>query len=519
MRKISVLIIITAMFCLTIARAQAIAAQTRGAQKTGAGQAADPAKPADKKDEDCGCEVKVPEGVAATVNNVKIAIKDIDEVDENSKARVQELQNQVIEARKQQVNLLINVKLLDAEARKRGISSDKLLETEVTAKLKEPTDAEAQAFFTQNRQQIQGEFNDVKPNIIAYLRAQRQAEGQKALADRLRTGAAVKVMVANPTVAETTADRKRVLATVNNEPITAGDVEDALQSLIFNVQDQVYTIRKVALDAKINDTLLEAEAKRRNITPQELFTQEVIPHIKLVTEADARKFYDENKERVKAPFEQMAAQIIDFLKEQEFQNAAGVYATQLRKNAAIQIYLKEPDPPVVNIAIDDQPMKGNPNAPVTIIEFTDFQCPSCGKTQPLLEEIAKEYGDKLRLVARDFPLDQHQFAEKAAEAAEAAREQDKYWEYTAILFKNQEALAVPNLKEYATQVGLDRAKFDQALDSGKFADKVKRDLREGEKLGVGSTPTLFINGKRVRDKTREGLKAMIDTALKAASKP
>jgi protein-disulfide isomerase len=516
MRRIFVFIIITAMFCITIARAQTSAAQKNAAAKTGAGQPANAAKPDDKKDEDCGCEVKVPEGVAATVNSVKIAIKDVDEVDETSKARVQELQNQVIEARKQQVNLLINVKLLDAEAKKRGISSDKLLEIEVAAKLKEPTDAEAQAFFTQNRQQIQGEFNDVKPNIIAYLRGQRQAEGQRAFADRLRTGAAVKVMVANPTVAETTADRKRVLATVNTEPITAGDVEDSLQSLIFSVQDQVYAIRKVALDAKINDTLLEAEAKKRNITPQELFTQEVIPHIKLVTEADARKFYDENKERVKAPFEQMAAQIIDYLKEQEFQNAAGAYATQLRKGAVVQVYLKEPEPPVVNVAIDDQPMRGNPNASVTIVEFTDYQCPSCGKTQPILEEIAKEYGDKVRLVARDFPLDQHQFAEKAAEAAEAAREQGKYWEYAAILFKNQEALAVPNLKEYATQVGLDRTKFDAALDTGKFTDKVKRDLREGEKLGVSSTPTIFINGKRVRDKTREGLKSSIDAALKTA---
>jgi protein-disulfide isomerase len=205
---------------------------------------------------------------------------------------------------------------------------------------------------------------------------------------------------------------------------------------------------------------------------------------------------------------------MDYLKEQEYQNAAGAYADKLRKGAVIQVYLKEPDPPVVSITLDDQPMKGNPNAPVTIVEFTDFQCPMCGKTQPILEDVAKEYGDKVKVVARDFPLDMHAFAEKAAEAAEAARDQGKYWEYTAILFKNQEALGVPKLKEYASLVGLDRAKFDEALDTGKFAEKVKRDLREGEKLGINSTPTIFINGKRVRDKSREGLKAAIDAALK-----
>src|SRR2546423_570679 len=162
-------------------------------------------------------------------------------------------------------------------------------------------------------------------------------------------------------------------------------------------------------------------------------------------------------------------------------------------------------------------MKGNPNAAVTIIEFTDYQCPTCGRTAPILEDLMKEYGDRVRLVARDFPLEMHKNAEKAAEAAEAAREQGKYWEYTAILFKNQEALEVPKLKEYATQVGLDRAKFDQALDTGKFYDKVQRDLREGEKLGITGTPTIFLNGKRLRERTAESLKAAIEAALKATA--
>jgi protein-disulfide isomerase len=179
--------------------------------------------------------------------------------------------------------------------------------------------------------------------------------------------------------------------------------------------------------------------------------------------------------------------------------------------------LREPDPPVMNITTDDQPVKGGASAPVTIIEFTDYECPSCAKTQPVIEEIAHQYGDKVKLVARDFPLDQHAHARKAAEAAEAAREQGKYWEYVALLFKNQNALEVTKLKEYATQVGLDRVKFDQALDSGKFADKVQRDLREGYKIGINSTPTVFINGKRVRDRSPEGLKAAIDAALKSTA--
>ena len=132
--------------------------------------------------------------------------------------------------------------------------------------------------------------------------------------------------------------------------------------------------------------------------------------------------------------------------------------------------------------------------------------------------MAKEFGEKVKLVVRSFPLDQHKHAFKAAEAAEAAREQGKYWEYTAILFTHQTALEVENLKQYATQLGLDRKKFDFALDSGKFSERVKQDIADGDKIGVDSTPTVFINGKRAREKSREALKTAIEAALKEGKK-
>jgi protein-disulfide isomerase len=135
-----------------------------------------------------------------------------------------------------------------------------------------------------------------------------------------------------------------------------------------------------------------------------------------------------------------------------------------------------------------------------------------------------EYGDRVRLVARDFPLAQHKSAEKAAEAAEAARAQGKYWEYAALLYKQQAAvtepaakeaaLAVPKLKEYATQLGLNRPQFDAALDSGRFAAQVARDQQDGIKLGVGHTPTVYINGRAANDISYEALKATLDAALR-----
>jgi protein-disulfide isomerase len=130
-----------------------------------------------------------------------------------------------------------------------------------------------------------------------------------------------------------------------------------------------------------------------------------------------------------------------------------------------------------------------------------------------LERLMKEYGDKVRLVARDFPLNQHTEALKAAEAAEAAREQGRYWEYVQVLLRNQSALGVDKLKSYATEIGLDRTRFDTGLDSGKFAELVQRDVDEGMKLGLKATPTLFLNGRRISVKSYEDLKARVDAVL------
>jgi protein-disulfide isomerase len=476
---------------------------------------ATPPKPGDKKEADCGCEVKAPPDVLAIVNGVKVMIKD---VDEPIKDRVLALQNQVIEARKHQLDVEINARLLEAEAARLGTTEDKLLEREVATKIKQPTEADAQTFYDQNKSRILGEFKDLGDQSISYLRSQSQEQEAKKFADRLRVRAQVKVLVESVTPPETDADRARVFATVNGKRVSSGDVEEALKPLIFGVQEQVYNLRKQSLDMKINDLLLEEEAKKKNVAAAALFDAEVLPRVKAVSEEDARKLYEERKASVQGTFDELRPQIIQYLQNRAQSNAAEEYAEQLRKAATVQVFLKLPDPPVFEIAIDDRPWKGGASAQVTIVEFTDYECPSCGAAQPVLEEVAKEFGDRVKLVVRNFPLPQHTHAFKAAEASEAAREQGKYWEYAALLFTNQKALEVDKLKEYASQLGLDRKKFDAALDSGRFSGKVKRDMADGDKIGVDSTPSVFINGKRARERTRDAMKAAIEAALKEGAK-
>ena len=460
---------------------------------------------------DCGCEDKPLPEVLGTVNGVKITKQDLSP---ETQARVNELQQQVVDARARELDLQIDSILLEAEAKKRGVSPSQIIKDEVIAKVQQPTDAEAQTFYDKNKAQIKGEFNAEKTNIVEYLRYQRQQELARKLAERLRAAAQVKVIAKPAAPSAGNADRAKVLATVNEKKITTGDIEDSLRPLIYSVQEQVYALRKHDLELKINDTLLAHEAQKKSVTTRALLETEVTAKVAKVTDADAQAFYDQNKDRISGDFAQTKAQIIQYLQERREREATVAFADQLRRASTVQINLTAPVSPAFSIATDDQPVKGNPNAVVTIVEFTDFQCPGCARQHPVLERIVSEFGDRVRLVVRDFPLSQHAEAYKAAEAAEAAREQGKYWEYAAVLFRNQSALGVDKLRQYATDLGLDRAKFDAALDSGKLAEKVQRDLMDGRKLGVNGTPSIFINGKRVSDNTYDSLKSAVETALK-----
>jgi protein-disulfide isomerase len=150
---------------------------------------------------------------------------------------------------------------------------------------------------------------------------------------------------------------------------------------------------------------------------------------------------------------------------------------------------------VKEIALEDSPSKGNPAAPVVLVEFADFQCPACRAARPIVEEALKKHDGQTRLVFKHFPLSMHPFAEKAARGARAAQAQGKFWEMYAVLFDNQERLSPAVMDELAKGLGLDMAKFAKDAESEAMADAVTRDRKQGERLDIQSTPTLYINGR------------------------
>ena len=317
---------------------------------------------------DCGCEDKPLPEIIGVVNGVKITKQDLSA---ETRERVQQLQQQVIEARERELDLQIDSLLLESEAKKRGVTSSQILQDEVIAKVQTPTDAEALAFYDQNKARIQGEFNDQKTNIIEYLRYQHQQERAQKLSERLRAAANVKILGKPAAPPSSNADRARVLATVNDKQITMNDIENSLRPLIFNTQEQVYALRKQDLELKVNDTLLDQEAQKRGVTTRALLETEVSAKVPRVTEAQAQAFFDQNKDRISGDFAQTKAQIIQYMQEQKEDEATLAYAEQLRRASKIEMNLTAPESPAFTIATDDQPTKGAANALVTIVAFSD----------------------------------------------------------------------------------------------------------------------------------------------------
>lgn len=292
--------------------------------------------------EDCACEPQVLPATLAVVNGVTIGAPDIEKT---IGEQVRSLQKQVVEARKRELDLIINSKLLASEAKKRGITTAKLLEQEVVAKVKAPTQAEAQTFYDQNKARIQGDFNSVKDDILRYLLDERQRAEAKKFADGLRSASNTVVKVPQAAPPQNTTERAQVLAVVNGENITSGDVEDSLKALISEVQEKVFNLRKNELDLTINDTLLTQEAQKRKITANALLDAEVKP--KPVTEEQARLFYEQNKERVSGDFAQTKDSIISYLQQIEARIAERAFVEKLRAAASIQVFLKAPESAVM----------------------------------------------------------------------------------------------------------------------------------------------------------------------------
>ncbi len=278
-----------------------------------------------------------------------------------------------------------------------------------------------------------------------------------------------------------------------------------------------HEIIEEALKGMIADHLLTTEAESRGVSVTDLLASEVAANTPAASEEEVQSIYNLNREQLSGvSLEVGMGQVRDFLGQRNYDQTLETYVTNLREEYGVESLL---GPYRVEVETEGHPFRGSPDAPVTIVEFSDFECPFCRRAEPVFKQIQEEYGDQVRLVYRQFPLnDIHPRAQKAAEASLCADEQGQFWNMHDVLFLEPVELELASLREKAATAGLDTAVFNECLESAKYADRVEADVRAGVLAGVTGTPAVFINGRPIIGaQPFESYAAIIDDELELGS--
>lgn len=310
---------------------------------------------------------------------------------------------------------------------------------------------------------------------------------------------------------------KEVLAVVGGEKITLADLQTKypdLEKQLVKIEENVFKYKEMYLNDMIDNKLVELESKKTGKSVQELMMQEVSSKITPVTDEEVVAFGKE-KGVTKDQMDKFKDRIRQYLSSQREAEVKKGYANVLREKYKVSMKMKKPQGKVVKVKINDNDAsKGSKSAKVTVVEFSEFQCPFCKRASTHSANIIKDYGDKVRYVFKHFPLSFHDRSHISSQASLCMKDQGKFFEYHDKLFENNTALSDDDLKKYATELGADMVKFNECLSSGKYKAQVDADLADGQKYGVSGAPTFFVNGVMVVGAVPyEDLKQTIDSAM------
>jgi protein-disulfide isomerase len=417
--------------------------------------------------------------ILARADNLSYTVKDLQP---NGLRQAFEQKDAIIsKTRKDALETMLGEMLLNVEADSRKTLVDKLLQIEVYTKIPNPTEKQIQDVYDANKDAFESKtLAEMRNRIVKFLRQDGEYKAYQAYIEKLKTKYKV---VYNVDVNSPQLKQSDVLASFGTNKILVGKFDEKVRLQTYEVQMSLYEKAKLSLEQTIYSQLTLIEARNLNLEPQDLIRREIS---------------DKNK---------------DFSVPEQNRLQA-LFQDKLFRKYKYEFLLKEPTAPVQKIDTANAFSRGNANAPVTVVMFSDFQCSACSTAHPYLQEVLQEYGDKARFVLRNFPLPTlHANAMNAAIAAQAAKSQGKFYEYVEILYKNQDKLDIASLKKYASSLGLNRKQFDLELNSQKHKDFIKKDMEDGVFYGINSTPTIFVNGVKVREISVQGFKDAIEKAL------
>jgi protein-disulfide isomerase len=290
-----------------------------------------------------------------------------------------------------------------------------------------------------------------------------------------------------------TATQPTAVATIDGSIVSEADLAQTVAGQLQQFRQQEYELKSKALDQLIARRLLEVEAAKQGISVDQLTDREVKAKVGEPTDSEVEAYYLGQRDRLQRPLSEIGSQLREALRQSRIQEGMQQYGARLKAASTIVVWL---NPPRVELTGHSNRIRGDSDAPVAIVEFSDFHCPFCKRVQPSLNEVLSRYDGKVKHVFRDFPLDNlHPQARAAAEAANCAGDQGKFWEYHDLLFAQAPKASPDELKGYARTVGLNIEKFDNCVFQGTHHDAVQRDIDEATRVGMTGTPGFFINGR------------------------
>jgi protein-disulfide isomerase len=279
-----------------------------------------------------------------------------------------------------------------------------------------------------------------------------------------------------------------VIAEIGTVKLTMGDLEQQESSKLLQARFDLYQAESKALDDLIDTTLITQKAKSENLTVDQLLDREVKSQVKDPTEDQVRVYYEGLE--TDQPYEAVRGKIVEKIRAMRTNKARAAYIKALREHSNVYVTLA---PPSTVVDLGNTDVLGPKDAPVMLVEFADYECPYCQRVAAAIKKLQEDFGGKVAVAYKDFPLPMHAHAEKAAEAARCAGKQGQFWAFHDELFSSKE-LDVDQLKAQARALKLDAAAFNKCLDGGETAAAVQQDREQGLRLGLSGTPSFFVNG-------------------------
>lgn len=294
------------------------------------------------------------------------------------------------------------------------------------------------------------------------------------------------------------APSKGVVASMGGEQILEADLVKGIESDLYEAELKVYEIKNAKLQAMLLERFMNQDPDKKGLTNDEFLDKHIAKSVK-VTDAQVEAFIKERQIPKDQINPEIKARIVEYLTVESKKVAVDNWIAAKTKKTPVEIYIQKPTLPTFEVNVGEAPFKGASDAKVTIVEFSDFQCPFCSKGAQVLTAIEKKYGSKVKIAFKHFPLPFHAQARIAAEASMCANEQDSklFWKMHDAMFADQSKLDKDNLIATAKKAGAKEAEFKACLESGKYKAKVDADVAQGTALGIKSTPTFFINGKLI----------------------